>query len=505
MRSSINRGYERGRIMNIVFRADASIQIGSGHVMRCLTLATMLREQNHCIFFLSQVLPGNFNSLIQRQGFEVIALPDEAIKLEQEKVANILKKINPEWLVIDHYDIDIQWEKFMRPFCQKIMVIDDMANRKHDCDLLLDQNLQLQSDRYKNLVSTSCELLLGTKFFLLRSEFLTVRQDVKERSFLKNIFVFFGGGNCVDIIEKVLNGILKSKFSGMINVVLGKNNSKAETIEKNFTQKKFIFFYREVDNMAYLMNQADLCIGAGGTNSWERCFLGLPSLIIITAENQISIATALAAMNAAQYLGNAKKVSAKLISTAINAVILNSSILNNLSENAKNLVDGGGTERVMKKIMSEIYLRKATLDDVTPIFKLRNHPVIRKNSFSSEEIIFSKHETWFNNVLQNSARQLLIANNFQHELVGVVRFDFEENFTEVSIYVNPDMHGRGYGTKILSQGIEWIVKNYRCNRIIAKVKAENIASQKLFLKTGFVKKNTYFEKIIKNGITNEKF
>src|SRR3990167_5482426 len=504
--------------MNIAFRTDASTLIGAGHIMRCLTLANVLRSEGHHVLFVCRKYPGSLNHVILKNKYELKELCFDDAELYQKQIysdkysqwlwvsqqqdadetAFFLQSMQVDLLIIDHYSLDSVWEKHMRTLCKKIMVIDDLANRNHDCDLLLDQNLQLQSDRYKNLVPASCELLLGTKYVLLRSEFLKIKQRSNNKNLLQNIFVFFGGGDSVNIIQMVLRGIIESKFSGIVNVVLGKNNSRSMAIEKNFDRHKFIYFYQEVENIVELMKQADLCIGAGGTNSWERCFLGLPSLIITVAENQLSVANALAAMNAAQYLGELKKVSTKLITSSINALILNPQKLKKLSENAKNLVDGGGTKRASKKIMAEIYLKKATPDDVKSIFHLRNHPAIRKNSFSSEEIIFDEHKTWFNSLLKNASRQLLIAKNFKKELIGVVRFDFEKDFAEVSIYINPGVHGKGYGTKILAQGIEWVMKNYHCRHIIAKVKSANIVSQKLFLKAGFINKTTHFEKIINN-------
>lgn len=503
--------------MKIAFRVDASTMIGSGHVMRCLTLADMLKKRGHQVCFICRKLPGNFIYYIQEYGFEVIKLNYQkkdfqsqkskdvyfqflSVEMEKEieQSKKIIKKLRPDWLVIDHYALNKDWENVMKSFSKKIMVIDDLANREHGCDLLLDQNIQLNTNRYQAFVPSACELLLGTQYFLLRPEFIKFSQQSmqKKRNTLQHIFIFFGGSDVQNATEKTIQAILKSSFSGTVDIVLGKNNENSGRIKNLFSAYASLLFYDDVKNMAELMSQADLCIGAGGATSWERCFLGLPSLIITIAENQRTIAQVLDTLNAAKYLGDIKDISLEAIISAINGIVLSPLILNKLSVNAKKLVDGMGVEKVVNTMETFFLLRKAAKEDVVSIFHLRNHPLVRINSFSTDELTFVDHQFWFYQSLKNIDRQILVAKNLYNKLIGVVRFDFFQHYAEVSIYIDPEEHGKGYGFKVLNKALQWISKNSRCQYVIAKVKPENIASHKLFLKAGFVEKQTHYEKIL---------
>jgi len=299
-------------MMNIIFRVDASINIGSGHVMRCLTLAKQLqKEKNAKVYFISRKLEGNLIDLIRSKEFEVKILPkvDNVFnnlegyqkwltvsqQFDVEQTIQILTDldISIDLLIIDSYAIDIEWENKIRPYVKKIMVIDDLANRKHDCDILLDQNFYLNmEERYNGLVPINCKLFLGPRYVILREEFYEVKKHLRHRNGnIKNIFVFFGGIDITNETMKTLRAIILLKQKDIVvNVVVGKNNPYKESIEKFCRKYDNINYYCQVDNMAELMNEADLAIGAGGTTTWERCFLGLPSLVIAVAENQIEIA-----------------------------------------------------------------------------------------------------------------------------------------------------------------------------------------------------------------------
>lgn len=512
--------------MNIVFRTDASLIIGSGHVMRCLTLADALREKGHQVLFICRKYSGNLIDHILKKNFPVKELFFDDVELydtqeysnhydrwlwvspqqDADETILILKSAPVDWLIVDHYSLGFDWEKQLRTAVNQIMVIDDLANRKHDCDILLDQNLQIKPNRYKNLVPETCELLLGAEFVLLRSEFFKFREQCirKKIKHLNHILVFMGGSDFNNITEKALNAILQSKFYGKVSVVFGKNSCYANYLEKLFSACAFISFYKNIQNISELIIQADLCIGAAGTASWERCYLGLPSIVIAVAENQMCTAQALESLGAARYLGNAEEISVNMITAAINDFIIDPAQLEKIAVVAREQVDGFGKTRILEKIMAYknksnlpiVFLRKAEQKDMEIIFNLRNHPDIRKNSFSSKELSLDHHSIWFLKTLQDSNKQILIASTLEKKVIGVIRFDYNNDCAEVSIYIDPGNHGKGYGSIVLEKGIQWVAKNNRCGTIIAKVMPDNIASHKLFLKTGFEKKKDYYEKIL---------
>lgn len=297
--------------MNIVFRVDSSEQIGTGHVMRCVTLAQMLRQQGAQIFFVCRSDTGHLNNWIQEQGFPLFELTYGIFHQKNDAVATVqvLKKmnLNIDWLIVDHYELDAQWEKIVYDFVQHVMVIDDLANRKHVCDCLLDQNyLKDMEKRYEAFVPTNCHLMLGPSYLLLRNEFYEAKKKWP-RSFreeVRRMLIFYGGSDPTNETEKVLQAIEKVGVPKRlhIDVVIGNANRKKETIKK-LSKSLSASFHCQIDYLAELIAKADVSFGAGGVTMWERCFLGLPSLVTVVAENQKATTEAAAEAGAVVNVG----------------------------------------------------------------------------------------------------------------------------------------------------------------------------------------------------------
>jgi UDP-2,4-diacetamido-2,4,6-trideoxy-beta-L-altropyranose hydrolase len=306
--------------MNIVIRADASYELGSGHVRRCLTLAGELQKKGAEIRFISREEPGNLIQFIENLGWKVFRLREGISdwKSEVDPIHRFLKELKPsvDWLIVDHYELDINWEKEIRPFVKNIMVIDDLADRKHECDLLLDQNyFQNNVQRYDQLVPSYCKKVLGPQFALLRPEFLEEREKIRERDGkVRHILIFFGGSDPTNETEKTLHGIqILNQADLYFDLVVGGSCRNKEKIIKASRFISNVTFHEQVSNMASLMAKADLSLGAGGTSTWERCYLALPSFVIVVAKNQERIAMALEDAGAIWNLGWHKGVDAEKI------------------------------------------------------------------------------------------------------------------------------------------------------------------------------------------------
>lgn len=257
--------------MNILIRTDASVEIGSGHVMRCLTIADQLRTYGHQVTFWMLPLEGNLIEYVNNLGFPVTS---------QLQFADIL--------IVDHYQLDESWESSMRAYTAKIVVIDDLANRIHDCDVLLDQNaVENYEHRYDQLVSKNCKKLLGPQFLIIRDEFKVARRKHTIRSGeVKRILVFMGGSDPTHETSKVLKALSQTTTSfEHIDVVVGSGNTHKYLIEQLCIAHGFSF-HCQISNIANLMSKADFSIGAGGSTTWERCYVGLPSTSTIVADNQ---------------------------------------------------------------------------------------------------------------------------------------------------------------------------------------------------------------------------
>lgn len=312
--------------MKIAIRADASIAIGTGHIMRCLTLAEALRSQQDDITFICREVAGNCCNLIADKGFNVMRLPaaDEFDAAhDAEQTAGVIGA-GLDWLIVDHYGIGATWERQLRPHGGQIMVIDDLADRHHDCDLLLDQNLfDNQQQRYDTLVPPGCRLFLGPRYALLREEFITAQQTLRQRDgTVRRILLFFGGSDPTNETEKTLLSINRPGFREIsVDVVVGSANPNGDRIQNLCNAMENVSFHRQITNMAELMAQADLAIGAGGTATWERCLLGLPTLVVVVADNQAHPAQTADKAGVVRLVGVSAEVTATSLAMAIETAL----------------------------------------------------------------------------------------------------------------------------------------------------------------------------------------
>lgn len=320
--------------MNVLFRTDASVDIGTGHLMRCLTLAHRLRSRGSDVSFVCRDLPGGAIDLVNSFGFRSVVLissgqNDEIQSVDADltiKSACSLFSGCVDWIVVDHYGLDVQWERSLRAFARRIMVVDDLANRSHDCDLLLDQNYYPDSDlRYNALVPDHCVKLLGPSHVLLRPEFLEARLRTRKRDGnIRRILVFFGGSDSTNLTKCVLEGfLLLDRTDIQIDVVVGSANPNRYAIQEICRFVPNFIYHCQVTNMAELIANADLGIGAGGSAMWERCYLGLPTITVVMADNQERTTASVAALGAIEYLGWSDKLTAKDFTICVEHLLSN--------------------------------------------------------------------------------------------------------------------------------------------------------------------------------------
>jgi len=346
----------------IAFRTDSSFTLGTGHLFRCLTLADALRQRGASVFFICVELPGDLNKLIENNGYIVHHLPpqmsgDKGIssslhphwsgidwKIDAKNTLVVLAGMPKlSWLIVDHYALDMRWEGQMRPFTEKIMIIDDLADRPHDCDLLLDQNhYEGLERRYDGLVPDRCEKLLGPRYALLRPEFAAARKTLRHRDGrVRRIFIFFGGSDLSNETAKALETIRWMNRSDItVDVVVGVSNPKGDKIREICQGMPNTDFHLQVENMAEFMAAADLAIGAGGTTTWERCFLGLPSIVLVLADNQREVAEAMSAAGAVRNIGWHADVTSTGLAEALRMALVSPDYLNAMSERSLAIMGG---------------------------------------------------------------------------------------------------------------------------------------------------------------------
>jgi UDP-2,4-diacetamido-2,4,6-trideoxy-beta-L-altropyranose hydrolase len=363
--------------MNIIFRTDASLQIGTGHVMRCLTLADELQTAGAQCHFICRAHPGNLIEQIRQRGFTVSVLPatNETVlahELAIEALPNYAAWLGVDWatdatqtkadigttavdwLIVDHYGIDARWEKILRPLCNKLMVIDDLVDRPHDCNLLIDQNLGRDASHYNQLVPKACTVLAGPHYALLRPEFAALRDESLRRRVtpqLKHLLITMGGVDQADATGKVLETLQDCQLSAdmRITVVMGAHAPCLERVQLLAKQMPLPTEVKiNVNNMAQLMTESDLAIGAAGSTSWERCCLGLPTLIVVLAENQRNVATALEQSGSVKSLENVDAIPRTL--RPMLSLLASAEALSQLSQKSCLITDGQGVSRVIKAL-----------------------------------------------------------------------------------------------------------------------------------------------------------
>lgn len=342
--------------------------------MRCLTLARSFRERGDHVAFVSRELLGNLIGHVEKQGFEVFRLPPltgsdgtddsfSAVAAQWEDDARLtaqaLNSPGRAWdlLVLDHYAFDRKWEARTDGCARKTMVIDDLADRPHNCDLLLDQNYyENLNSRYVGLVPGDCRLLLGPKYSLLRPEFR--RQPARLRDGgVKRVLIFFGGMDPTNETAKCLEAMRAPGFSGLaFDVVVGSQNPNREAVRQLAAKLPGAVFHQQVDYMARLMAEADLAVGAGGATTWERCFLGLPCLTVIVADNQVETTEALAARGAIHNLGWSSSLRPADFASSLSALSADPAGLSRMSQACLDLMAGNEEAGVLKAVLDTVSL-----------------------------------------------------------------------------------------------------------------------------------------------------
>lgn len=365
----------------VVFRVDASLAIGTGHIMRCLTLAEALRASGaHCLF-VCRAHPGNLVAMIGERGFDACALdfapPDSSLgdaterpqpshsdwlgtdwATDADQTRAAIDQRSVDWLIVDHYALDARWERALRPTCRRIMVIDDLADRPHECDLLLDQNLGRRRQDYANLVPSQCEILAGPRYALLRPEFAALRDYSLQRRAhprLERLLITMGGVDQPDATGKTLEALRTCTLPEdcRITVVMGPHAPWLARVRSLAERMPWPTDVRvSVNDMAQLMADSDLAIGAAGSTAWERCCLGLPTLMVVLAKNQRDGAAALVKSGASLSIGGTDDAGQGLCA-ALEA-LADPAMLIAMSIAASGVTDGAGIEFVALTLQGKV-------------------------------------------------------------------------------------------------------------------------------------------------------
>jgi UDP-2,4-diacetamido-2,4,6-trideoxy-beta-L-altropyranose hydrolase len=356
----------RSNDMGVVFRADASVRLGMGHIRRCLELASQLSARGVPVIFVCTEGPGNMIDQIVARGVAAAPLYTEAEgppelgahgweqDAQRTSAAIAATAFAAHWLVVDQYGLDARWERAMRTHACHIMAIDDLADRPHDCDVLLDQNLtNPRHARYAQLLPRGTRQLLGPQHALVGPEFLQRRAAVlaRRRGQVERMLISMGGTDLSNDTGRALEGVARSRYAGLpLDVVIGAANPHRDALASRCAHLAECELHVQTTRMAELMARADLAITGAGSTTWERCALGLPALAVVQSEDQSAIAQAVADAGGHELLGRAADVQAGDYACALER--MTPAMLLDMSAAAAALCDGRGAERVASVLMN---------------------------------------------------------------------------------------------------------------------------------------------------------
>jgi UDP-2,4-diacetamido-2,4,6-trideoxy-beta-L-altropyranose hydrolase len=481
--------------MLIVFRTDADPAIGGGHVMRCLTLAAEMQRRGADVIFISKEGTPETVPALVRSG--IASLTADRDDWNDAIAAGKFGAKQVSLIVVDSYDLGEAFERSLRRHACPIAVIDDVPVRRHDCDLLIDTTLNRVAADYMGLVPGHCRVLAGCSYAPLRSAFAELRnKSVSRRQAsptLKSLFVSLGFTDIGGQTAAIARSLAGDGGFQRIVVVTGPKVPALHEITGLPSEAPLVEVHVDPANIAELMADSDLAIGTPGTSSWERCCLGLPSVLLVVAQNQKDNAEALERAGAARILAPRLDVSST-VRDIIRELRNAPDQLVQMSQRAAEICDGDGAFRICNAIdelilpvrTRKLTLRPATEEDSRRLWLWRNDPTARAMFKNQQPVPWETHCEWLAARLSDAGTLIFIV-EADGRPCGSVRFHSELTRTaSVSIAMARHVRGLGYGAAALSLACQQVFRQRFCDRIEARVKHENFASQRIFLKSGFV-------------------
>lgn len=475
----------------LLIRADASTQIGTGHVMRCLALAQAWQDAGGTAYFIVANFTPAIETRLCNEGFNVHYLNTQSGSADDAEQTIILaRQIKATWVVVDGYHFGAAYQQAMKQAGLRLLVLDDYGHANHYyADLVLNQNIYTEASLYVNREPYT-NLLLGTQYALLRREFWPWRGWRREiEPVAHKVLVTLGGADPDNVTLKVIQALGQPRFEDLEAVVaVGNSNPHWETLLAAVKQAKLaIRLERNVTNMPELMAWADMAISAGGSTCWELAFMGLPHLILILADNQQKTAMGLDSAKAAINLGDAAILSSVDVANALTELVSRSERWIVCAQRGQELVDGYGSARVVQQMnIHALTLRPVQFEDNHLIWEWANDPATRLNSFSSELITWESHLVWFKAKLADPQHVFYLALDAAATPIGQIRYKLNGQQAVVSMSLALNQRGHGYGSQVIRLASERIFEEGIIKQIHAYVKPANLASIQAFTKAGFV-------------------
>ncbi len=422
----------------ILFRADSSSTIGIGHIMRDLVLAK--QYPNSQIIFATQDLVGNINHKIIEAEYQLEILNTNS----PEELDRLIKKIQIDMLVIDHYEIDCGFEKELKIQNPKLTILSfDDTYEKHYCDILLNHNISANEQRYEDLVPEGCELRCGVKHTLLREEFYQEKEIKREKIY--DIFIAMGGADTQNLNIQLLE-LLPDYFKVAIVTTIANNNLDA--LKAYIGDNELIHLYINSIQIAKLMNESRFAIVTPSVTVNEIYFMELPFLAIKTAKNQ-------------------------------------EDIYEYLRKSGYKVVDSFQKNKIEKIAIELINFIDLSFDEKVEVLSWRNHPSIRKWMFDKEPIDLENHISYIESLKEKNDRVYFVVKQYG-QAVGVIdltNINLNSLEAEIGLYAKPML--KGVGSLLMQKILEYGFNELKLKKLVAKVLEDNFSAIQLYEKFDF--------------------
>lgn len=474
----------------LLLRADATARMGTGHVMRCLALAQAWQDRGARAVFAAAELPPALRDRLLTEGCAVEPVGASAgTPADVAETAALARRLGAEWMVLDGYHFGGDFQQSLKDAGLRVLAVDDYGHAgRYPADLVLNQNLGATADLYADR-GPKTRLLLGTRYALLRREFAAYRG--RERSIPeigRKVLVTLGGSDPDNVTLKVIQAIGRVDLDGLeAVVVVGAGNPRRAELEAAARVCQAQVEVRaNVADMPGLMAWADAAVAAGGTTSWERALLGLPSLVLVLADNQLPVAEACGAAGIARNLGRHRAVTESGLAAALERLLRDREARTAVDCLGREVVDGLGSERVARALAGtpEVRLRLAVPEDALLLWEWANDPDVRRWSFTPDPISWVGHVHWFAGKLAEPDCLFLLAADGDAP-IGQIRFDFGGTKAVVSVSLAPQARGRGYAAAVLRAACREALSARPVGSVVALIRPGNAASLKAFEAAGF--------------------
>ncbi|WP_153559358.1 UDP-2,4-diacetamido-2,4,6-trideoxy-beta-L-altropyranose hydrolase [Roseimaritima sediminicola] len=472
---------------NLLIRADASADIGAGHIMRMIALGQAWNQRGGNAIIASQTCPDWLRRRLDEEslGFELLDVQRIGSLQDAAKTGILARALHCVWLVLDGYRFDLAYQRSLRAAVDApILLVDDYCHESEfSADAILNQNLYATELHYSSEIP-NCDMFLGPSFVLLREEFKNAtKRSLDQRAPPRRLLVTLGAGDPNNTTELILKSLeIASEDNLEIRVIAGGSNTNISSLKDQALRSKHqTSVLTNVSDMPAQFNWADSVISAAGSTCWEWLHHGRRGAVVIIADNQKLVAKSLAEQNLAINLGDARRLEPSTIATKLRDLLAAGDAA---GENGKRVIDGHGASRIAAHLDDGLWLRDADAQDCETYYLWANDPSVRKNSLTPEPILWENHEPWFSRKLASCSSELYVAIK-KDQPIGQVRFD-RDNDGSWTIDYSMDRHwrGRGMGTQVLRLATRRFFDRHAAP-VTAVVRVANTPSLRCFGRLGF--------------------